>query len=147
MLSFDTHSRCRDIVWKLYELPQDAVIDDDQLNLTDIKISQRREITMMLMCNGGGLTFPSSTSLHFLEIENGKLCYQDRSCGNVEHWEGYIGITSSYMRLTTISKFLPSDGFSEINRDISGYEIGLSLFFKYGQIERYCTPISERVCL
>ena len=112
-----------------------------------------RDITGVFTCHGGNFFFPSMTVLHFIEEKpDGRICYRDRSCGNVHAWEVNAGISLSLWNLNShLSDFTSSGDWlhyrGRAKIETHGQIISLDVGIQKGHIDRFCQDISEELCI
>jgi hypothetical protein len=107
--------------------------------------------TMIFRCIGNTATIPGMTLIQTLQERNGKLCYRDMSCGNVNAWNGYIALSGSWVWYESFVKFIISpagrDTLISADRDFNGRNVEAKVSIEWGQVRRSCKPISEEICM
>jgi hypothetical protein len=108
-----------------------------------------RQISAYLRCDGDAVNVPQVTTMHFLEAKNGQTCYHDRACGNVKSWGVYVGISGVWDWFNSSSNFFEGPAFNQyvIETKSNSRVVQVDLAVQFGQIERYCKPISQEICL
>jgi hypothetical protein len=106
---------------------------------------------MIFRCIGNTTTIPGMTLIQTLQERNGRLCYRDLGCGNVESWAGYLALSGSWVWYESFVKFVTSptgrDALITADRDFNGRDVEARVSLEWGQIKRSCKPISEEICM
>ncbi len=107
--------------------------------------------TMVLRCMGGTSVIPGMALVQTFREKNGKLCYADLACGNVDSWAGSVGLSGQWIFYDSVVSFLTSQAGQQAvisaNNNYHGRNTGVSVDMEWGQITRDCKAVSSEICL
>jgi hypothetical protein len=96
--------------------------------------------TAIIMCNGYDLEIEDTTIVHMMMANDRGFCYVDKSCGNLNEMRGFFSIGVGVSVFSYFSSFLSQCR----ERD---YSLSLDVIVGFAEFERYCTEISEPICI
>ena len=112
-----------------------------------------RNITMRISCRGDKIYLPERTLLQFMwqEPSTGQVCYQDRTCGNVEAWGAYFQVGVQWVWYDSFSEYFSGYDYSSrvwqhrIEEQVGVIDLTVGLEFE--TIERSCSQAGPQICL
>ncbi|MEN9529997.1 MAG: hypothetical protein RI932_1870 [Pseudomonadota bacterium] len=117
---------------------------------TDVSAAlKNRKLSALIPCSSGGLGSLGAqpTVLHFMEHDENRLCVTERSCGNVESWYGYFGVSVGWSDLTLFKDFWVFAKSARFDTDWNGLQMVATFALAKGQIERDCSTLRPPSCV
>lgn len=141
LLPLSAQAACEDLQVNLGGIPQDATLQNQAT----------QKASIFLRCMGNTRALPGTTLMQTVREEEGKMCYSDLACGNVNSWSGYIALSGTWIFYDSVFSFLQSqEGEQAVisgRNDYHGRNTGVNVSLEWGQIMRDCKPVSPEICL
>lgn len=140
-LSAFAEEQCKDVVLNF--------VDGSNLQGQSLDKQTHRRVTALIPCSAlpWDTNSISPTTLHFIDHSDTELCIAQRTCGNIQSWSGYFGLTVGWSDLTTLSDFWIFARSGRVATDWNGYQLVASFAVGRGQIERDCGPMTQPSCI
>lgn len=107
----------------------------------------KKEGTLLINCHNRQPYVPDHTTIHVVESMKEKICYSEKTCGNVKGWGGFFSVAGLHQvgAYSTLGQFLLKVPFRIFIPNGPQFEISFAV--SYERISRSCSMFSQPLCI